>query len=471
MEEKLEGQTGVLNPYVTQADKFAVSLRHLADTFLKFESPRNHFTAEEIEVMFEQVEEKVCKTCERRVKCIGSNRIHVYQLVYELLCTVEEHGTDLNMEMKRKLQKRCILAPRFLRETLEAFQEAKKVLAWNNRMAQNREGCAIQLNSFAQMIQHATRELEASIFMDPPLEKKIKLQLKKHGIRMLSSVFFVNAQGRYEIHLTIRAEKGICVPTRAVARILSINTNRRICPAQDERSVLSQEYCTVIFVEGPKFFTLQGMAKIGKDCEKISGDNFLMTKLPGGKEAMILSDGMGSGERAFRESAMVVEMLEELLKAGFPRKTALSMMNTALVMGREEICFSTIDLSIFDLYTGECEFMKAGAAVTFIRKADRMEHIYSECLPLGVVQNQEVSESKKNLEAGDIVVMVTDGVLDMLPFGEQERLLDLIIQGTKIENPRELAHYILEKVLELGNSRPTDDMTVLVAGIWEVCYN
>ena len=44
---------------------------------------------------------------------------------------------------------------------------------------------------------------------------------------------------------------------------------------------------------------------------------------------MALSDGMGSGERAFRESTMVVEMLEELLNAGFPVKTAVQIMNTA----------------------------------------------------------------------------------------------------------------------------------------------
>ena len=33
---------------------------------------------------------------------------------------------------------------------------------------------------------------------------------------------------------------------------------------------------------------------------------------------------MGSGERAFRESTMVVEMLEELLNAGFPVKSGSS---------------------------------------------------------------------------------------------------------------------------------------------------
>ena len=67
-----------------------------------------------------------------------------------------------------------------------------------------------------------------------------------------------------------------------------------------------------------------------------------MTELPGGKQGIALSDGMGSGEDAFRESSMVVEMLEELLGAGFPVKTAVQMMNTALVIGREEVRFCTV---------------------------------------------------------------------------------------------------------------------------------
>ena len=50
-------------------------------------------------------------------------------------------------------------------------------------------------------------------------------------------------------------------------------------------------------------------------------------------------------------------------------------------------------------------------------------------------------------------------------------MLDLIIGGTSLENPKELAHYILQSVLELTNGEPKDDMTVLVAGIWEMCYS
>lgn len=463
-----EGQAVYMNPYVTQADRFAESLQHLGELFLKLEEPREQFTEEELQGMFQKVECKVCESCRQREECLKNDRAPIYHLVYELFCTVEKYGAELNVEMKRKLQKSCIQAPRFLRESLDVFGEAKRNMVWNQKMVQSREGCAAQLGTFAQMIRHATRELDASIFADPPLEKKIKSRLRRSKVRILSTVFFVSPRGHYEIHITVKTEKGACMTTKELAGILSACTNRRMCPAQEERPVLSQEYSTIIFVEGPSFYTMQGIARIGRGCEKISGDSFLMTHLPGGEAVMLLSDGMGSGEKAFRESTMVIEMLEELLRAGFPKETALEMINTAFVTGRDEICFSTIDMTVFDLYTGICEFLKAGAAVTFIRRGKEIQHIYSQSLPLGVVQNQEVEKSRVSLHSGDFVIMLTDGIFDALPYGEQEHLLDLIIQGSPIENPTELAHDILEKVLELTPNPPHDDMTVLVAGLWEV---
>ena len=88
-------------------------------------------------------------------------------------------------------------------------------------------------------------------------------------------------------------------------------------PGQNERPILGNEYASIACVEGAKYQTIQGVARIGKEGESISGDTFLMTDLPGGKKGIALSDGMGSGEEAFRDSTMVVEMLEELLEAGF----------------------------------------------------------------------------------------------------------------------------------------------------------
>ena len=193
----------------------------------------------------------------------------------------------------------------------------------------------------------------------------------------------------------------------------------------------------------------------------------MMLELPGGRQGVALSDGMGSGEKACRESTLVIELLEELLEAGFPEKTAIQMINTTLVMGREEIHFSTIDMSVFDLYTGTCELIKAGASSTFIKKRDKVEHLSSSSLPIGVLHTIEIDSVQRKLEDGDFVVMVTDGVMDALPVGEQDLLLETIIQGTAINNPKELAHHILEQVLNWTGEAPADDMTVLAVGIWE----
>ena len=140
----------------------------------------------------------------------------------------------------------------------------------------------------------------------------------------------------------------------------------------------------------------------------------------------------GCGQAACRESTLVIELLEELLEAGFPEKTAIQMINTTLVCGREEIHYSTIDLTVFDLYTGECELIKAGASSTFIRRKDQIEHLTSTSLPIGVMNSLEIDSVKRQLTDGTYVIMLTDGVLDALPVGEQDFLLETIIKGTEI---------------------------------------
>lgn len=456
------------NPYIIQMDRFAESLKHLSETFLYLEDYKGSFTKDEIEEMFRRVSERVCINCEKRNWCLCENRIHTCQMVCEILCTAEEFGAELNVEIKRKLQKKCDRAPRFLRETLEVFGDAKQKLLWNNRIVQNREGCARSLISFADTISQAARELGAGIYSDERLEKKITGQLKKVGVRVISSVFYMTRAGKCEIHLTLKAAKGQCVPTKEMAKIVSSCVGRPMYPEAGEQPIIWEEYTTIILREVAKYHTLQGVAKIGKGCEQISGDTFLMTYLPGGRESVMLSDGMGSGEEAFRESAMVVEMAEELLAAGFPEKMAIQLLNTALVMGREEVYFSTVDMCVFDLYDGSCEFLKAGASTTFIRHGDQVEKITSTTLPVGVMQDIEIECVTRKLSDGDFVVMVTDGVMDALPVGEQEAQIGEYLCELKSQNPKEIAHHVLERVLESTGEVPMDDMTVIVIGIWEM---
>ena len=202
-----DGQALHNSPYVEQIERYAHSIKQLSQTFLGLEEKRQAFSDEEIEAMFSRVREKVCGKCEKCGWCWGENFVHTYQMGYEILSAVDHYGNELNTETKRKLMQRCIMAPRFLREMLEGFHDARQNMIWVNRMARSREGCAIQMDTFADMIRSTARELENSIFTDERLEKKIGAALKKKGVRMLYAHFFMTKEGRYEIHVTARSVK------------------------------------------------------------------------------------------------------------------------------------------------------------------------------------------------------------------------------------------------------------------------
>ncbi len=436
--------------------------------FLRLEEKSDVFTEQQLVEMCDEICDRTCKNCERNRVCMTRDLRKTHTLAWEVFRTIEKCGIELSIEMKRKVKEHCSQAPRFLRNAIDVYREEKQKMVWTQKMAQNREGCAVQLDSFAQMIQHATHELNASIFEDEPLERKIKQKFGKMGIRILTTVFFVTEEGRYEIHLTLKAGKGQVISTKQVAKVLSECCGRDMILGEEEKPSVGTEYVTVVCVEGPKFYTMTGVAKIGKACRKISGDSFSMIELPGKKQAVILSDGMGAGEKACRESTMVVELLEELLEAGFLKETALQMLNTALVIGREETSFSTVDMCVFDLYSGKCEITKAGASSTFLKLKSGVECIRSTSLPIGVLQRLELDEVEKLLQDGEYIIFVTDGVMDALPVGEQELLMRMMIEGTVKTNPREMAEHLLRQVLECSAEVPMDDMTILVVGVWSL---
>ena len=164
-------------------------------------------------------------------------------------------------------------------------------------------------------------------------------------------------------------------------------------------------------------------------------------------------------------SEMVIDLLEQFLEAGFSKETAVRMINSALIVRSDAQVFSTIDISSLDLYTGICEFLKVGASTTFIRRENWVETISSTSLPAGVFHKLEPDCPSRKLYDGDMVIMVTDGVLDALPAAHQEKLMKDIILEHDTGNPSELVAYILARVRQYREKEPADDMTVLVMGL------
>ncbi|NBK93970.1 hypothetical protein D5278_18735 [bacterium 1XD21-13] len=341
---------------------------------------------------------------------------------------------------------------------------SKLDLLWNTRLKENRAAVAVQLNEMAQIMTD-TVEHVWDTRTDESLELHLKKKLRAMGLSVHGVLVYCQENKRQEVYLTVNTRRRRCVAVKEVAAALSGLMKKSMMPAKDSRAFVGSERMTIQFVERTNFQVLYGIEKAVKGREQISGDNFSLYHCREGQFIAALSDGMGSGVEAYKESELVVDLLEQFLEAGFTKETAVRMINSALMVRADGQVFSTIDISSLDLYTGVCEFLKVGASTTFIRRENWVETISSTSLPAGVFHKLEPDTVSKKLYDGDMVIMVTDGVMDSLPATHQEALMKDIIMEHDTGNPGELAAYILGRVCQYQDREPADDMTVLAVSL------
>ena len=101
------------------------------------------------------------------------------------------------------------------------------------------------------------------------------------------------------------------------------------------------------------------------------------------------------------------------------------------------------------------------------KHGDVVECISSASLPAGIFHQVEIEKCSRQLEDGDFVVLLTDGVLDDLKVPMPEETMREILENIECNNPGQMAKQVLEQILLFTAEKVPDDMTVLVTGIWE----
>ena len=200
-----------------------------------------------------------------------------------------------------------------------------------------------------------------------------------------------------------------------------------------------------------------GLSLRPKGGETVSGDSAATFETEAGALCLLLSDGMGSGEPARRESALAVRLIERFLRAGVDAQSALRTLNSALNLRAEASdSFTTVDLVTLSLRSGEGELFKYGAAPSYVKRGGQVRRVCCSCLPAGLAAEQEPPETTcVRLTGGSILVMVTDGVAD----ASDDGWLLALLAGWTGDNPQALVAAILaESVAHKGEE---DDAGVL----------
>lgn len=378
----------------------------------------------------------------------------------------QKKGALTAEDLPAEFQKECRRQDMYLEALGDCLDGISYEEGWKSRFLESREAASLQFREMERTLNEMAEELGQTVDVTDSFEKGIRRMLCRRRLRMERLLVLEGAKARQEAFVTVSAGGDGCVTVKELSESVGKSLSRNLRAADGGRTVVGREPCTIRLVEDTRFRLLSGLARVCKEEEELSGDNFSCHSLPDGRMMLCLSDGMGSGRRAFLESQLVTELLEELLDAGFSAERAIYMLNALLLVREEEQRPATLDLALVDLYTGQARFFKQGAVNTFIRRGSQVLQVEAGSLPMGVDCHAAPVCVERQLEDGDMIVMVTDGVLDSLKGVDKEQAMCEYLAGSRTENARELAEQVM--TINWSEDMPAkDDMTVLTAGLWK----
>ena len=296
----------------------------------------------------------------------------------------------------------------------EKTPDDREELLRRRQAMESRKQYAAHMRQMAGMLQSVADTSVQLIRLGGRQEKQIVRALAGEGIVVEDIYLLRGKEDRLQITISVRLTKNKSMTVEEIAGYLSVLMDIRLVPQKRNPYFVGEESVSLYFEEEPIFSCLTAAACATEETESVSGDSYSFLETDD-SVAMILSDGVGSGESAARDSGRIVDLTERILDAGLGPDMAMLFLNGMAGAEGDENRMATLDLCRIDLYRGECETVKAGGAAGFIKRSDRVEKIQSRQLPLGMSASEDISEKKWQLNSGDLVLLVSDGVVQNWP--------------------------------------------------------
>jgi len=210
-----------------------------------------------------------------------------------------------------------------------------------------------------------------------------------------------------------------------------------------------------------RFFLDVGITTFTKTGNGMSGDNYASIAFSTKEHAFVLSDGMGVGENAAKMSATALTLLEQLLTTGFKPEGAIQALNSILVLRSPEESFVTIDMAILDLESTNLKLIKVGASPSYLIGPDGVKTIESSSLPAGILNQIDTPVIEMEMQSGETLILVTDGVQDVLKEGT-DWIKDFLEKTPPMDKSQKIADLIGEEAHRLSGETLDDDGIVMV---------
>ena len=357
-----------------------------------------------------------------------------------------------------------------MREIIKAINTAYRIsknnFIWQKKLDENNKNVSEQLKNVSKAINNIANGIKENADEYENEKKEVEDLLKEKGVALKELSIKKENTGR----ITINAYTNICdnlegknCPIKPIDKVLSKVFDEKFMLQDQKCGIrLNKNICSYLFTSDDRYIIQTGIAKTKKDDSIVSGDNISQIRLGDGKYMLAISDGMGSGADARRNSKIAISMLERLFSTGFDKETSINLINSAIMNANKEDMYATLDIEILDLYAGKMQILKNGACPTYIKKNKNVNIIKSTSLPTGIISDISVDTYDTDLADGDIVVICSDGIIESnKEYANKELWVKYLLEEIQTDSPERIADIILHEAIDNDFGKAKDDMTVI----------
>jgi serine phosphatase RsbU (regulator of sigma subunit)/predicted membrane protein len=253
--------------------------------------------------------------------------------------------------------------------------------------------------------------------------------------------------------------------TESIASLLaSVTEKERL---QSEIAIAATIQRNLLPKEGPTFKGVSFSAHF-EPTTSIGGDYYDVFNLDKSRLAVAIGDVSGHGLSTGLVMAMVKAAITTLVEEGADETSLFHRLNELVFRSTERRAFMTLAFTIFDLDRRTIRHTNAGHLYPYLLRSGGTVpiSIESPSLPLGVRANLVTQTVEVELQEGDTIVYLSDGIVEAqdengepLGFEQLESLL-----ATQMDAPPSVIRdAILHTVANHSGTRPADDdRTVMI---------
>ena len=437
------------NRYRGNLSSLEMSLYAISSSIKQYSENSTRPTREELSDLILECADKYCRACDGRAACMTKGNRKFTENT-DVLADILYSNGKISEEDLGAYPEYCHSSPNIT----EAINRGASILAEEKFRQMKKDTSSEDFGIIAKLINEARIEDEKEKALNESLSDRLKDVMLDAG--MADGVIRAFGERRPYFILAAEDESGNKISAPELKKNIEHIANVRLgTPEFYRRGKMALMECA-----SEKSFAAEcAVSSIAGAREDISGDTAVAFESEGGFFYSLISDGMGSGKEAKETSAFVADFMQKALEFNSEGQTVLKILNHT-IRHRHRECSATVDLFSVDLYRGDAEFLKSGAAASYVKRGASIFRIKSKTAPLGLMKNVDAEKIKIDLEGDDYIIMLSDGIAQSAE--DTPWLLDLLSKPPK-RNLKEYSDAILSAALK--NMPRSDDMTVLVTRV------